>query len=275
DGRLIEFNPAAEKLSGYRRDDVLGQPLSEILVPERDRPRILEHISTYVATGDPEEFTGQIRVPTLHADGTERVAELTPVQITIGGRTIFTGFLRDLTEIERSHAELTDQTERLNCLIASAIPGVLITDERGTVTNVSQSFGTMFGLDEPLAGTHGTQGAAVLRRVAREFADPVRFARRAVAVLRARQPMTGEQLACADGRTVEWDYWPVLVDGRHRGDIWLAWDMSDRQGLERQRIRGARRLAEQNERLRKLDEARNQFLAIVSHELRTPLTSIV
>jgi len=282
DGRLIEFNPAAERLSGYRRDEVLGQPLSEILVPERDRPRILEHISTYLATGNPEEFTGQLRVPTLHADGTERVAELTPVQITVGGRTIFTGFLRDLTEIERSHAELADQTERLNCLIASAIPGVLITDERGTVTNVSQSFGTMFGLDEPLAGTQlagtqlaGTQGAAVLRRVAREFADPVRFARRAVAVLRARQPMTGEQLTCADGRTVEWDYWPVLVDGRHRGDIWLAWDMSDRKALERQRIEVQRRLAEQNQRLRKLDEARNQFLAIVSHELRTPLTSIV
>ena len=130
---------------------------------------------------------------------------------------------------------------------------------------------------ERLAGPQlaGTQGAAVLRRVAREFADPVRFARRAVAVLRARQPMTGEQLTCADGRTVEWDYWPVLVDGRHRGDIWLAWDMSDRKALERQRLEAQRQLAEQNERLRKLDEARNQFLAIVSHELRTPLTSIV
>jgi PAS domain S-box-containing protein len=116
DGRLIEFNPAAERLSGYRRDDVLGQPLSEILVPERDRPRILEHISTYLATGNPEEFTGQLRVPTLHADGTERVAELTPVQITVGGRTIFTGFLRDLTEIERSHAELAEQNERLRKL---------------------------------------------------------------------------------------------------------------------------------------------------------------
>jgi len=178
----------------------------------------------------------------------------------------------DIATLERSHAELADQTERLNCLIASAIPGVLITDEQGTVTNVSQSFGTMFGLDEPLAGT---PAASVLRRVARVFADPVRFARRAVAVLRARQPMTGEQLACADGRTVEWDYWPVLVDGRHRGGIWLAWDMSDRKELERQRIEAQRRLAEQNERLRKLDEARNQFLAIVSHELRTPLTSIV
>ena len=85
----------------------------------------------------------------LHADGTERTVELTPVQITVGGATIFTGFLRDLTEIERSHAALADQTERLNCLIAAAMPGILITDEQGTVTNISQSFGAMFGLDEP------------------------------------------------------------------------------------------------------------------------------
>jgi two-component system NtrC family sensor kinase len=62
DVRLVEFNPAAERLSGYRRGDVLGQPMTEILVPERDRPRFLEHIKTYLATGDPEEFTGQLRV---------------------------------------------------------------------------------------------------------------------------------------------------------------------------------------------------------------------
>ena len=149
EGRLVEFNPAAESLSGYRREEVLGQRMSEFLVPERDRPRFHEHIQTYVTTGDPEEFTGQLRISTLHADGTERTVELTPVQITIGGEPVFTGFLRDLTEIERSHAALADQTERLNCLIASAMPGILITDEQGTVTNISQSFVAMFGLDEP------------------------------------------------------------------------------------------------------------------------------
>ena len=61
-GRLVEFNPAAEKLSGYRREDVLGQQMSELLVPERDRPRFIEHIQTYVRTGNPEEFTGQMRI---------------------------------------------------------------------------------------------------------------------------------------------------------------------------------------------------------------------
>jgi signal transduction histidine kinase len=183
---------------------------------------------------------------------------------------------------------LAERTERLNCLIASAIPGVFITDEQGTVTNLSQSFGTMFGLAEP-AALAGASAVSVMRRIEHLFADPVQFTRRAVAVFRARQPTTGEQIRCADGRTVEWDYWPVLVDGRYRGDIWLAWDMSERTELEQQRLQmlqaelaarqlaeqAHRQLTEQNERLRNLDEARNQFLAIVSHELRTPLTSIV
>jgi PAS domain S-box-containing protein len=274
EGRLVEFNPAAEKLSGYRRQDILGRPMSELLVPERDRSRFLEHIGTYVATGDPGKFTGQIRVPMLHADGTERITELTPVQITISGQTIFTGFLRDLTEIERSHAALAEQTERLNHLITAAIPGVLITDEQGIVTNASESFGAMFGLAEP-SRLAGTPAVAVMRHIRRMFADQVLFTRRIGAVVRARQPLTGEQIQAADGRTIEGDYWPVLVDGVYRGDIWLAWDMSDRRELEQQRLEKQQQLTEQNERLRKLDAARNQFLAIVSHELRTPLTSIV
>ena len=287
-GRVIEFNPAAEKLYGFRRDEVLGQAMADFLIPERHRPRFLDHIRTFVETGDPEEFTGQMRIGALRADGTERTVELTPVQITVGGATVFTGFLRDLTEIERSHAALADQTERLNCLIATAIPGVLITDERGRITHVSRSFGTMFGLDDPPALV-GTSARAVVRRINCVFADPAGFVRRVWQVLRARQPMSGEQIQCADGRTVECDYWPILVDGRFRGDLWLTWDMSERKELEQQRMAAleaelaARQLAEQaqrqlttqNEGLQRIDEARNQFLAIVSHELRTPLTSIV
>jgi PAS domain S-box-containing protein len=287
-GAVIEFNPAAEKLSGFRRDEVLGQAMADFLVPERFRPRFRQHIRTFVETGDPEEFTGPMRVGTLRADGTERTVELTPVQITLSGATIFTGFMRDLTEIERSHAALADQTERLNCLIATAIPGVLITDEQGRITHVSRSFGVMFGLDDPSALV-GTSALAVVRRINRVFADPAGFTRRVGEVLRARQPMSGEQIEGADGRTIEYDYWPILVGGRFRGDLWLTWDMSDRKELEQQRMaaleaelaarelaeQAQRQLTEQNERLQRLDEARNQVLAIVSHELRTPLTSIV
>jgi PAS domain S-box-containing protein len=288
DGRMIEFNPAAEKLSGFRREDALGRDMAGLLVPERDRPRIAEHIRTCLETGNPEEFTGTMRIAVLRADGTERTVELTPVQITLGGAPVFAGFLRDLTEIERSHAELAEETERLNCLITAAIPGVVIADEQGKIRNVSKSFGAMFGIADP-GDLVGTSTASVMHRISGVFADPDRFTRRVAEVWRARQPLSGEQAPCADGRTLECDYWPVLVDGHYRGDLWLAWDMSDRKELDQQRVaaleaelaarqlaeQAQRQLTEQNERLQQLDEVRNQFLAIVSHELRTPLTSIV
>jgi PAS domain S-box-containing protein len=285
---MVEFNPAAETLSGYRRDDVLGQPMSEIMIPERDLPRFHEHIRTYVATGDPEEYTGQMRISIRRANGTERTVELTPVQMTIGGEVIFTGFLRDLTEIELSLAALADQTERLNCLIGAAIPAIMITDEKSRITNVSRSFGVLFDIEDPRQLV-GTSAASLVRRIKHLFADPDGFARRSAEARRAKQPVSKEQLKSADGRTIENDYWPVVVDGRFRGDLWLAWDTSERVAMEQQRQQmldaelAARhlaeqvqhKLAEQNKRLRKLDESRNQFLAIVSHELRTPLTSIL
>jgi PAS domain S-box-containing protein len=287
-GRLIEFNPATEKLSGFRRDDVMGRPMSEVLLPERDRARFHEHIATFAATGDPEEFTGPITVARLRADGTERTVELTPVQLTIDGEVIFAGFLRDLTELDRSHAELADQTERLNRLIDAAIPGILISDERGRITHINRSFGAIFGVAES-EQLVGTLASRIVDRVGSQCTDPDEFHRRSAQVLDSRQPMSGLQFKMDNGRTTEHDYWPVLVDGRFRGGLWLAWDMTDRAALEEQRQQmleaerrhaalaelAQRQLTEQNERLRKLDETRNQFLAIVSHELRTPLTSIV
>ena len=287
-GRLVEFNPAAEALSGFRREDVLGRLLPEVLLPERDRPRFRKHLQPFLTTGTAEEISGPLRVSMLRSDGTERAVELTPVQLIVGGDVMLTGFLRDLTELERSHAALADQSERLNCLIAAAIPAIAITDEEAQVTHVSQSLGTMFGIDAP-ERLVGTSAASTVGKIQHFFADPDEFGQRFSEVIQARQPVSGWQIKSADGRTIEVNYWPVLVDGGYRGGLWMAWDMSERATLEEQRQQtleaehAARHLAEQaqqqlteqNERLRRLDEARNQFLAIVSHELRTPLTSIV
>ena len=101
DCRLTEFNAAAEELSGYQRDKVLGKEMPDLLVPARERARLEAHITTFLDTGDPGEFAGRLRVPLLRADGTERVVELIPVQVTVSGKTTFWGILRDLTEVER------------------------------------------------------------------------------------------------------------------------------------------------------------------------------
>jgi len=181
--------------------------------------------------------------------------------------TLISAQLRDATKLAQKTIQADDEACWLDSLIAMAIPGVLITDEYGAVTRISESFSTMFGIDQPDPLT-GTPAIRLIRRVQHLFADPAEFVRRTVATLRAAKPSSGEQIATADGRTIESDYWPVFVDGRYRGAIWLLWDMSDRAELDRQRD-------EQNAHLRELDKARNDFVAMISHELRTPLTSIV
>ncbi len=196
---------------------------------------------------------------------------------------------RLLAAEQRANTRLADQTERLNSLIAVAIPGVLFADETGVVTQVNQSFCDLFGLTRDPAAVTGTPVADLVWEVKAVFADPPEFIRRTSEALAARRPASGEQMTCADGRTLECDYWPVLVGGDYRGDLWLAWDMSERTALEQERERlltaeqaaremselAQQQLAEQNTRLRDIAEAKTQFLATVSHELRTPLSSII
>jgi PAS domain S-box-containing protein len=115
-GRLVTFNPAAEELSGYRRDEVLGKEMSEILIPERERATFLAHTKAYLATGDHSAYGGRVRVPLLHADGMERTVELTTAELIQDGETFFLGFLRDLTELEHSQAALADTEARFRLL---------------------------------------------------------------------------------------------------------------------------------------------------------------
>jgi PAS domain S-box-containing protein len=183
---------------------------------------------------------------------------------------------------------LADQTQRLNSLIAVAIPGILVADEHDIVVQLNASLCDLLGIDEPPERLTGASIYELTGAVERTFADPAAVLEHMERHRQARQRVADARFSCADGRTVDVDYWPVRVGGEYRGDIWLLWDVSERVAREEERERAlaaelaARRAAEQaqaqlaaqNDRLRELDDFKTQFLATVSHELRGPLSSI-
>jgi PAS domain-containing protein len=122
---------------------------------------------------------------------------------------------------------LTDQTERLNSLIAAVSPGVLFVDERNVIIQLNQSLCDLLGLKDPASQLIGSPAGRLMREVRQTFSDPDDAVDRWRRYRADRQPAAGMQFACVDGRTIECDYRPVFVGGQYRGDLWLLQDVPE------------------------------------------------
>ena len=136
--KIVAFNPAAERLYGRRRADVIGQGMGDLLIPERNRAEFLESTEEFLRSQDPGEYTGRIHLPILRGDGTERTVELTPLPLVVGGQTYFCSFARDVTELERANAALAASEARVRLLSELAPVGIARTDDTGTCAYVNE-----------------------------------------------------------------------------------------------------------------------------------------
>jgi hypothetical protein len=104
EGRVTEFNPAAERMFGYVRAAALGRELAELIVPPGYREAHRRGLARYLATGESAILGGRIEVTALRADGSEFPVELTVTGLQVGGPPAFGAYVRDLTESKRASA---------------------------------------------------------------------------------------------------------------------------------------------------------------------------
>jgi PAS domain S-box-containing protein len=116
EGRITEFNPAAERTFGYRRDEVVGKRLAEVIIPPALREQHARGFARYLATGEARVLGRRIEITGVRADGSEFPVELAITRIPSDGPPSFTGYLRDITERKHSEAEL----RRSEALLAGA-----------------------------------------------------------------------------------------------------------------------------------------------------------
>jgi PAS domain S-box-containing protein len=107
EGRVIEFNPAAERMFGHTRADVIGRELAEVIIPPSFRDAHRRGLAHYLATGEHTLLGGRIEVSARRADGTEFPVELTVTVVRTDGPPTFNAYIRDLTEQQRADAART------------------------------------------------------------------------------------------------------------------------------------------------------------------------
>ena len=106
EGCLTEFNPAAEHTFGYRRDEVLGRQLADIIIPPSLREKHRRGLARYLDTYETRMIGRRVEITAVRADGGEFPCELAISRIPLDGPPSFTGYLRDITERKRSDEKL-------------------------------------------------------------------------------------------------------------------------------------------------------------------------
>jgi PAS domain S-box-containing protein len=105
-GCITEWNSRAESMFGWRREEAVGQRLSEMVIPMRyrsDHERGLRH---FLTSGAGSILNRSIEIEAVRRNGSEFPVELSVAAFRIGGTWAFSGFVRDITERKRAEATL-------------------------------------------------------------------------------------------------------------------------------------------------------------------------
>ena len=305
DRAMIEtFNPAAEKLFGYKASEVIGRNVS-MLMPEPYHGQHDKYVHNYLTTGVAKIIGIGREVVGLRKDGTVFPMDLAVSEFRLGSRHTFVGIVRDISERKRSE-------EAIKFLTDASGPLAALVDYESTLSKVAQ-LSVPFLADWCTVDLLDAQGA--LHRKATAHADPAKI--KAVEALELYPPANrearhGPALVASTDRSelipivspeilaeLQPDEEkqqqlralglrsamsvPLEIHGRILGvmslvsaesghqygpsDLAIAEDLARRAAIA---IENARLYAEAKDADRRKDE----FLAMLAHELRNPLAPI-
>jgi PAS domain S-box-containing protein len=104
-GRVLEFNAAAERMFGYRREQALGTVLGELIVPPSLRERHTRGFARFAETGEGRVFGRRLELTGMRSDGSEFPVELA-LSCVHGEPLLVCGAIRDLTDAKRAEGDL-------------------------------------------------------------------------------------------------------------------------------------------------------------------------
>ncbi|MGH2839931.1 MAG: PAS domain S-box protein, partial [Solirubrobacteraceae bacterium] len=113
DGAITDWNPQAQAIFGWSREEVLGRQLGETIIPERHRDAHRRGLERFLVSGEGPVLGRLLELPALHRDGREFPIELTISPLHTEEGYSFNAFVRDITQRKAAAALLERQRRQL------------------------------------------------------------------------------------------------------------------------------------------------------------------
>src|SRR5689334_5944380 len=265
-GHIDFVNLQTEKLFGYSRSELIGQPI-EVLIPDRFRASHIGHRSKFVNSPTVRPMGTGLQLYGRRKDGTEIAIEVSLSPLATPEGTIVSAAIRDITE--RRRLELTSKlaSDRLHSAVEATQDAFALFDADDRLVLCNSVYRQ--SLPETIAGP-------VIGRTFAELLDislaeqppiisgetPAQYRQRRLAY--RRDPQGALDFRTADGRSLR------ATDRRtaEGGTVTTIWDLTEdvRREVELRQAQAAAETA---------SATKSEFLSSMSHELRTPLNAIL
>ncbi|MBD2595679.1 response regulator [Nostoc spongiaeforme FACHB-130] len=136
------------------------------------------------------------------------------------------------TKLTEQRAELRATASRLTTLIESLQIGVLLEDENRHVVLANQEFCNLFSLPLTPAALQGMDCRQASKASKQIFVEPEKFIQRLDEILYQGEIVINQEWQLQDGRILEQDYVPIVVDGKFYGHLWKYRDITRRKQSE-------------------------------------------
>jgi PAS domain S-box-containing protein len=144
-GVIRDWNPQAEAILGWPREDVLGKNVFE-LMGRQDGPGPMRiALERFLLSGREQVQQPRHEVQIKRRDGTELTAELSITALRTRDGFVFNAFIRDITEQNRTQQTLRQQAEELRRIFETSQDLIMVMDSGGSLIQISPSCETILG----------------------------------------------------------------------------------------------------------------------------------
>jgi len=222
DLRFTEASGAGRRLLGEEDRDVLGVSLfAYFKTTDPEFEPIAAHRRALEGEARTYQTTWQGRIFQTHVE---------PLRDADGSIRGVLGVAFDVTEHRETEAELRRSIALLNATIDATADAILVVDAAGKMVNINRRFVELWGIPESVAESRDESKA--LASVLDQLPDPAAFVQKVMSVYAQPAAPSHDVIALKDGRLIERDSLPQVVDGVTVGRVWSFRDITERRQAE-------------------------------------------